>query len=105
MISLPAGGCQPGGRADAGEGSWRANKISVISGTVPFMPHLALWQWLLGSFCAFLVGLAKTGLPGAGILTIPLMVLAVADARLSAGWLLPILCTADVFAVVYWRRH
>jgi uncharacterized membrane protein YfcA len=69
------------------------------------MPHLAPWQWLLGSFCAFMVGVAKTGAPGIGILAIPLMVLTVGDARLSAGWLLPILCTADVFAVIYWRRH
>jgi uncharacterized membrane protein YfcA len=27
------------------------------------------------------------------------------DAKQSAGWLLPVLCTADVFAVLYWRRH
>jgi uncharacterized membrane protein YfcA len=69
------------------------------------MPHLAPWQWLLGTFCAFMVGVAKTGAPGVGIVSIPLMVLTVGDARLSAGWLLPILCTADVFAVIYWRRH
>jgi len=35
----------------------------------------------------------------------PLMVLTVGDARLAAAWTLPILSTADVFAVVYWRRH
>jgi uncharacterized membrane protein YfcA len=34
-----------------------------------------------------------------------MMVLTVGDARASAAWLLPILCTADVFAVIYWRRH
>ncbi|MEX2300823.1 MAG: hypothetical protein WD733_07805, partial [Bryobacterales bacterium] len=44
-------------------------------------------------------------MPGVGILAIPLMVLTVGDARLSAGWLLPILCTADVFAVIYWPRQ
>lgn len=69
------------------------------------MPPLALWQWALGAFCAFNVGMAKTGVPGLGILAIPLMVVAVGDARQSAGWLLPILCTADVFAVYYWRKH
>jgi uncharacterized membrane protein YfcA len=51
------------------------------------------------------VGIAKTGLPGVGILVIPLMVVMVGDARLSAGWLLPVLCTADLFAVWYWRRR
>ena len=69
------------------------------------MPQLAIWQWSLGAFCAFMVGVAKTGVPGLGILVIPLMVLTVGDARQSAGWLLPVLCTADLFAVFYWRRH
>ena len=35
----------------------------------------------------------------------PLMVLTVGDARLAAAWTLPVLSTADVFAVTYWRRH
>jgi uncharacterized membrane protein YfcA len=69
------------------------------------MPALAPWQWILGALCAALVGVAKTGVPGVGILAVPLMVLAVGDARASAGWLLPILCVADVLAIVYYRRH
>ena len=69
------------------------------------MPNLALWQWFLGAFCAFMIGVAKTGMPGVGILVIPLMVVTVGDTKHSAGWLLPILCTADLFAVFYWRRH
>ena len=36
---------------------------------------------------------------------VPLMVIAVGDARQSAAWLTPMLCAADVFAVFYWRRH
>jgi hypothetical protein len=55
--------------------------------------------------CAALVGVSKTGVPGLGILVVPLMVLVVGDARLSAAWLLPVLCIADVFAIYYWRRH
>jgi len=69
------------------------------------IPQLAAWQWTVGVVCAFSVGVAKTGLPGLGILVVPLMVLAVGDARQSAGWLLPVLCTADLFAVYYWRRN
>jgi uncharacterized membrane protein YfcA len=49
--------------------------------------------------------MAKTGMPGLGILAIPLFVVTVGDARLSAGWLLPILLSADLFAVFYYRRH
>ncbi len=69
------------------------------------MPHLATWQWLLGIFCAFMIGVAKTGAPGVGTMVAPLMVLMVGDARMATAWALPVLCTADVFAVVYWRRH
>jgi uncharacterized membrane protein YfcA len=69
------------------------------------MPPLAWWQWALGLTCAALVGVAKTGVPGLGILVVPLMVLVVGDARLSAAWLLPVLCVADVFALFHWRRH
>ncbi|MBI4903864.1 MAG: sulfite exporter TauE/SafE family protein [Acidobacteria bacterium] len=69
------------------------------------MPDLPLWKYLLGAFCAFNIGVAKTGMPGLGILAIPLFVVTVGDARLSAGWLLPILLSGDIFAVFYYRRH
>lgn len=69
------------------------------------MPDLAPWQWLLGAFSAFMIGVAKTGAPGVGTLVAPLMVMTVGDARLATAWTLPILSTADVFAVLYWRRH
>jgi uncharacterized membrane protein YfcA len=65
----------------------------------------ALWQWLLGAISAFVIGIAKTGMPGIGSFVAPLMVLVVGDARHAAAWTLPILSTADVFAVAYWRRH
>ena len=69
------------------------------------MPEFAPWQWALGMTCAALVGVSKTGVPGLGILVVPLMVLVVGDARLSAAWLLPVLCIADLFAIFYWRRR
>lgn len=69
------------------------------------MPDLAHWQWALGVLCAFLLGVAKTGAPGVGTLTAPLMVLVVGSARLSPAWTAPILIVGDVFAVTYWRRH
>lgn len=67
--------------------------------------EMAWWQWAIGAAAAFSIGIAKTGMPGLGILAVPLMVLAVGDARQSAGWLLPILCISDIFALYYWRRH
>ena len=69
------------------------------------IPDLAPWQWTVGIIAAVLVGIAKTGVPGFGILAVPLMVLAVGDARQSPGWLLPLLCAADLYAVAAYRRH
>jgi uncharacterized protein len=64
-----------------------------------------IWQYAAGAACAFMVGMAKTGMPGLGILAVPMMVLTVGEARQATGWLLPILCCADLFAVYYWRKH
>ena len=62
-------------------------------------------RFALAALAGLLTGVAKTGLPGFGILAVPLMVLAVGDARHSAGWLLPLLCLADLFAIAAYRRH
>lgn len=49
-------------------------------------------------------GMAKTGVHGAGMAVIP-MVASVFGGKASSGLLLPILCIADIFAVVYYHRH
>jgi uncharacterized protein len=67
--------------------------------------YLEPWQWALGFLCAAMNGVAKTGVPGLSILVVPVMLLVVADPRLSPGVVLPLLCLADFFAVLYYRRH
>lgn len=59
---------------------------------------------LLAVLCGLLVGLSKAGLPGAGIVVVPIMA-GIMPARESVGFLLPILIVGDIFAIVYWRRH
>lgn len=66
--------------------------------------NLEPWQWALGALAALLVGISKTGVPGIGILVVPLLA-AVFGGRLSAGVMLPMLIMADVFAVAWYRRH
>lgn len=66
---------------------------------------LELWQWAVALACAVLIGTAKTGVPGLGILVVPVMVWVIGDSLLATGTLLPLLCAADVFAVWYYRRH
>jgi uncharacterized membrane protein YfcA len=53
---------------------------------------------------AFAIGISKTGLPGVGILVVPLFAV-VFPAKPSVGLLLPILIFADLFAVGYYRHH
>ncbi len=51
-----------------------------------------------------LVGITKTGIPGIGILVVPMMAM-VLPARKSTGILLGILILADLFAILYHRRN
>jgi len=60
------------------------------------------WLWLL--FCGFCIGLAKTGLTGAGLLVVPIMA-SVFGAKPSTGILLPMLIVGDIFGVIYYHRH
>jgi uncharacterized membrane protein YfcA len=61
--------------------------------------------WLLVGVCAFLVGVSKTGLPGLGILIVPLMAMALPQhARESTGIMLGMLILGDLFAATYYRR-
>ncbi len=55
---------------------------------------------------ALLVGLSKTGLPGASLPAILLMAeVYPCDARYSVGAILPVLLAGDVFAVFWYRQH
>jgi uncharacterized membrane protein YfcA len=64
---------------------------------------LAPFQWVLSGLSAFTVGLSKTGLPGLGLVFVPMMAIAF-GAKVSTGVLLPILNMGDLFAVSYYRR-
>jgi len=68
------------------------------------MFDLDLLGWMVVALCAAMVGLSKTGIPGVGILVVPLMA-AVLPARSSVGVLLGILILGDLFAATYYRHH
>ncbi len=61
-------------------------------------------KWLLAAVTAFIVGLSKTGIPGLGIIFVPLFAM-VLPARISTGALVPILIIGDLVAVTWYRRH
>ncbi len=60
--------------------------------------------YIIGGLAAFLIGLAKCGVPGLGIMAVPLMA-AVFPARESVGALLPILIAGDLIAIAFFRRQ
>jgi hypothetical protein len=73
------------------------------------MEFLASWelspdQWLWGGFFALCIGMAKTGLGGAGMLVVPIMA-QIFGARSSTGLVLLLLIMADFFGVGYYHRH
>ena len=61
-------------------------------------------EWAIVILCALLIGFSKTGIPGTGILMVPLMAM-VMPAKQSTGFVLPMLAMADIMAIIYWRRH
>ena len=69
-----------------------------------FMFEFSTGQWIILFASALLIGVSKTGVPGIGILVVPLMA-EMFDAKLSTGMVLPMLAFADLFAVAYYRRH
>ncbi len=68
------------------------------------MDSLELWQYGMIALGALLVGFGKGGLPGVGNLTVVLLAIAL-PAKASVGVLLPILISADIIAVLVYRRH
>lgn len=61
-------------------------------------------QWIISILCALLIGFTKAGIPGIGIL-IPPLAASIIPARESTGFILPMLIMADIFAIIYWRKH
>ena len=61
-------------------------------------------HWIISIICALMIGFAKSGIPGSGVLVPPLMA-SIMPAKESTGFVLPLLIMADILAIVYWRRH
>ncbi|MFT3934030.1 MAG: sulfite exporter TauE/SafE family protein [Chitinophagaceae bacterium] len=61
-------------------------------------------QWLLIGLAAFIIGLSKAGLKGIDMLNVTLMAI-VFGGKASTGIVLPLLCSADIMAVLYYHRH
>lgn len=69
-----------------------------------FLTHLTFDSLTIVVCVALLLGMAKTGVHGAGMLSVPLLAIAFGG-RASSGLMLPMLLVADVFGVWYYHRH
>lgn len=61
-------------------------------------------ELLILGLVALLIGMAKTGVHGAGMFSVPILAI-VFGGQLSSGVMLPILMMADVMGVWYYRKH
>jgi uncharacterized membrane protein YfcA len=73
-----------------------------IQSLFPF--QLVSWQWAAVIFSGICIGLSKTGINGATTVTVPILAL-IFGAKESTGIVLPMLCFADLVAIVYYRRN
>jgi uncharacterized membrane protein YfcA len=67
-------------------------------------PALTPGFFALFLFLAILLGMAKAGLSGFGLAVVPVMAL-IFGAKESTGVILPMLISADIMAVIYYRQH
>ncbi len=66
--------------------------------------HFDAWQWLLAVIAATLVGVAKTGVGGLGMLSVALFA-QIMPAKQATGIVLPLLCFGDIVATLMYRQH
>ncbi len=69
-----------------------------------FSFHLSYFHLIALGAVALFTGMAKTGVHGAGMMSVP-MLAATFGGQLSSGIMLPMLCIADIFGVIYYHRH
>lgn len=61
-------------------------------------------NWALILLAAFIIGLSKAGLKGIDMMNVTIMAI-VFGGKASTGIVLPLLCVADIMAVIYYHRH
>ncbi|MGN6435039.1 MAG: sulfite exporter TauE/SafE family protein [Agriterribacter sp.] len=68
------------------------------------LAYHTITEWLLLCIAAFCLGVSKAGLKGTELLNVTIMAI-VLGSKSSTGVVLPLLCFADVMAVMYYNRH
>jgi len=66
--------------------------------------NLETWDWVIAVAAALIVGVAKAGIGGLGLLAAVLF-MQVLPAKTASGALLPLLCLGDLVGAALYRRH
>ena len=66
--------------------------------------NLSTIQWISVFFAVFLLGMAKSGIKGIGVIIVVIMALIFGE-KSSTGILITLLVSADILAVIYYNRH
>src|SRR4029078_6382862 len=69
-----------------------------------FLSTYSITNWVFILMASFIIGLSKAGLKGIDMMNVTLMAI-VFGGKASTGIVLPLLCVADVMAVIYYHRH
>jgi uncharacterized membrane protein YfcA len=69
-----------------------------------FLITYSITNWGLIFLASFIIGLSKAGLKGIDMMNVTIMAI-VFGGKASTGIVLPLLCAADIMAVVYYNRH
>ena len=68
------------------------------------IPDYSILGWTLAIVGTVILGMAKAGLKGTGVIIVLLYALAF-ESKASTGIMMPMLIVGDTFAVIYYRRH
>ena len=69
-----------------------------------FLSTYSVTNWSLIFLASFFIGLSKAGLKGIDMMNVTIMAI-VFGGKASTGIVLPLLCAADIMAVIYYHRH
>ncbi|AEF81303.1 sulfite exporter TauE/SafE family protein [Leadbettera azotonutricia] len=78
--------------------------MSEFLRSLPFQQLDVPWKWAAWIVLGLCIGLSKAGFTGITAIIFPIIAI-IFGAKASTGLNLPLLCFADVLAVIYYNRH
>jgi uncharacterized membrane protein YfcA len=84
--------------------NWYDYFCGLFKVMIDFLSEFSITNWVLILMASFIIGLSKAGLKGIDMMNVTIMAI-VFGGKASTGIVLPLLCVADIMAVIYYHRH